>query len=384
MFNVAETRYLWCTWHVDRAWKDGLRRYVATREEQRDLYHHLKVMMMETNMAQFRQLLSQFLTLSIAPSFTNYFQSTYCSHIQQWATSYRLGTPMNTNLFSESFHRVLKIVYLQHKQNRRVDYLIYTLLKISRDKVFEQFCKFEKGKTTHNIICNINKRHKTALTFSSLAIIEDVGSNSYRVMSQTCPSQCKCKLKCRFCNTCAHMYTCTCLDACTTVCKHMHLIHMCQPQRELHQADLDREKEIEYFMRITTPQLSSHIPTVPLLLEKIHQRVTDMLTMCNYCNDTETLQKIYHHLGSALGELGTTKITLKCKPSHQNSKIQPRYYSTQKRRKLTSQSVSKPTEIEVTSSQARLKILRQIYVEYASQKMIVAVEKLTGFHAAIA
>ena len=163
-------------------------------------------------------------------------------------------------------------------------------------------------------------------------------------MSQTRPGiaysveakliQCKCKLKCRFCNACAHMYTCTCLDACinTTVCKHMHLIHMRQPQRELQQADLDREKKMEYFMRITTPQLSSHIPTVPHLLQKIHQRVTDMLTMCNYCNDTETLQKIYHHLGSALGEFGTTKSTLKRKPSHQNSKIQPRYYSIQKKR----------------------------------------------------
>ena len=119
-------------------------------------------------------------------------------------------------MFTESFHRVLKIVYLQHKQNRRVDYLLYILLKISKDKAFEQLCKLEKGKATH-CICDINKRHKTALTSSSSAIItENLQENSYRVTSQTRPgftynitvdlSECKCKLKCRFA---MHVHTCT-------------------------------------------------------------------------------------------------------------------------------------------------------------------------------
>ena len=54
---------------------------------------------------------------------------------------------MNTNMFSEAFHRVLKIVYLRHQQNRRIDYLIYILLKISRDKAFEQLLKMEKVHT---------------------------------------------------------------------------------------------------------------------------------------------------------------------------------------------------------------------------------------------
>ena len=34
---------------------------------------------------------------------------------------------MNTNMYAESFHRVLKIVYLNLKHNRRVDSLIYVL-----------------------------------------------------------------------------------------------------------------------------------------------------------------------------------------------------------------------------------------------------------------
>ena len=54
---------------------------------------------------------------------------------------------MNTNMHSEAFHRVLKIVYLEHRQNRRVD-IIYILLKIARDNECQ---KHEKRKNTHRI-----------------------------------------------------------------------------------------------------------------------------------------------------------------------------------------------------------------------------------------
>jgi len=64
-------------------------------------------------------------------------------------------------MFLESFHRTLKVVYLEHKQNRRIDFLLNTLLKIARNKVFEQLTKLEKGKHTHRI-AEINKWHKTA------------------------------------------------------------------------------------------------------------------------------------------------------------------------------------------------------------------------------
>ena len=364
VFEAEKTNYIWCTWHVDRAWKEGLKRHVTNKSQQVDLYHHLKVMMMETNRAQFRQLLSQFLTLSksIAPSFTHYFQSTYCNHVEQWATCYRLGTPMNTNMF---IHRVLKIVYLQHKQNRRVDHLLYILLKISRDKAFEQLCKMEKGKTTHRI-CDINKRHKTALTLLPLAIIEDAGDNCYRITSQSRPgitynvvvnlSECLCKLKCRFCDACAHMYTCTCLDACinTTVCKHMHLIHMQKPQEGSNPSNTDRSDKLEYFRRVTAPEMGTNIPTVQQYMEKINKRAANILVMCNSCKDTATLENIYQHLGLAMDELSGTKSLLKRKASNEHSKTQPRYYSTHKKRKIATQSVSKPTDHEVTSSQMKL------------------------------
>ena len=53
-------------------------------------------------------------------------------------------------------------MYLNHKQNRRIDSLLITLMRVARDKAFELFLKLEMGKNSHRI-CEVNKRHKRAL-----------------------------------------------------------------------------------------------------------------------------------------------------------------------------------------------------------------------------
>ena len=65
-------------------------------------------------------------------------------------------------MFTESFHRLLKVVYLNNKQNGRVDWLLHILLRIARNLVYEQLQKIEKGKTTHRK-SQIHKRHKAAM-----------------------------------------------------------------------------------------------------------------------------------------------------------------------------------------------------------------------------
>ena len=67
----------------------------------------------------------------------------------------------NTNMFVESFHKVLKIIYLHHKRNQRVDTLVVTLLKISRDEALGCLMKLENGWITHQT-SEINLRHKCA------------------------------------------------------------------------------------------------------------------------------------------------------------------------------------------------------------------------------
>ncbi len=138
---------------------------------------------------------------------------------------------MNTNMHAESFHRVLKIVYLKQKVNRRLDKLLYIIKKIARDKAFQQLCKNEKGNNT-NRIWDINKRHNRAKSLQPSAIIERENELAYKLFSEHNPDIyynikrimqfCYCKFKCSYCNACSHLNSCTCIDSCTnnTVCKH--------------------------------------------------------------------------------------------------------------------------------------------------------------------
>ena len=159
---------------------------------------------------------------------------------------------INTNMYTEAFHRVLKYVYLRGRINKRLDKLIYVLLKLSRDKGFER--EIEKGKYSErlNIIC---KRHQSSLKLSLSQVSEtddplmwNVSSNdsdiNYTVVldNKICPQ--KCSMLCPECNICIHMFTCNCADAliCTTICKHIHLV----ARYTLANSQINKEKTVPY------------------------------------------------------------------------------------------------------------------------------------------
>ena len=54
-------------------------------------------------------------------------------------------------MYVESFHRLVKYIYMRGRANKRIDKLLYTLMKVSRDKAFERLCKLEKGKITGRV-----------------------------------------------------------------------------------------------------------------------------------------------------------------------------------------------------------------------------------------
>lgn len=136
-------------------------------------------------------------------------------------------------MFTESFHHLLKVVYL----NRRVDTLLNTLLRIARNLIYEQITKEEKGKLSHQK-CKITKRHKEAVKVFHICTVLQEADLEWKVQSQsnkgsyyritkslTC---CNCKLNCSQCGACSHIYNCSCIDYAlhNTVCKHIHLVQM--------------------------------------------------------------------------------------------------------------------------------------------------------------
>ena len=240
IFGRCDTKHLFCVWHVDKAWRKGLNLHIKNNEDRIKVYHCLRVLLQETDEASFQLKLQQTLSYLLAeyPDFYKYFNETYVPIASKWAYCFRVQAAVNTNMFVEAFHRKLKIVYLENKQNRRLDKLIFTLVKLSRDIIFEGLRKDEIGKQTHRKR-EISKRCSTAQKLKNEGVNPYLnGENSWSVQSSTrgdvsytvslsVPS-CYCQLKCRTCAACVHMYTCTCVDYAVhyTVCKHVHLVHL--------------------------------------------------------------------------------------------------------------------------------------------------------------
>ena len=53
---------LLCMWHVDRAWRKKLNEVVPSQEQRVNIYHHLRVLLEETDVSRFNALLQQFLS----------------------------------------------------------------------------------------------------------------------------------------------------------------------------------------------------------------------------------------------------------------------------------------------------------------------------------
>ena len=131
-------------------------------------------------------------------------------------TCYRVGTVVNTNIHIEAFHRLLKVVYFEGKQNRRLEHLLSIIFKVARDKGYERLQKQHKGKVTHRS-SEINSMHKNAEEMISNGINPIAQSattygKSITVVQLQGDHKCVCKLVCASCNVCVHAYTCTCID----------------------------------------------------------------------------------------------------------------------------------------------------------------------------
>ncbi|XP_076445334.1 uncharacterized protein LOC143283108 [Babylonia areolata] len=238
VFPVPKRR-LYCTWHVDKAWRKKLRESVPDMEEQAQLYYMLCMLRSEVEEGIFCKKMTEFEEYCNQnfPNFHNYFQSEYVreNRVLYWAACFRKGVFANTNMYVESFHRVLKDIYFQRKQNKRVDSLLFVLLQLARDKACEQLYKCHMGKMTHRLR-EILIRHKSALTIKDVEehgnewIVLSAERNDvqyYVIPNETCP-ECKCKQTCTDCGVCPHMFSCTCADFLTRTipCKHIHAVQM--------------------------------------------------------------------------------------------------------------------------------------------------------------
>ncbi len=197
VFN--KPRKLLCTWHIDRSWRRAISSMVKDQMNQVSLYHILRTLMEEVDETKFIEVFhsaaNYIKTNEGFEQFLQYFENTYGNRHEQWALCYRKDAGMNTNTYTESFHRVLKYVYMKGRVNKRMDAIINLLIKYARDKAFDRLIKAEKGKSTKHIT-RIHKRHATSLNLSTSSVSK-ISENSWQVKSVS--SQCL-HIEKRMCN----------------------------------------------------------------------------------------------------------------------------------------------------------------------------------------
>ena len=258
---------------------------------------------------------------------------------------------------------MLKVVYLQKKQNRRIDHLLSTLLKVARDKGFQRLRKLEVGKTSHRI-CEINKRHKSATLMSS-SDIQESGEDKWIVASQTnrqlytiekLIESCECQVKCQICQICPHMYSCTCLDATihATICKHIHLLQMttlCDEQ--LHEMQPPSPVDYAYFenIGIFKNKGDSNITAVSKqrFINDLHQ-LENIVMSCENNNaiiaGRKLLSSVFHLIKATNSQSTEVKPELTRKRMYASTKQmdkQLKFFSTKKKRKSETPVLSKPS-----------------------------------------
>ena len=61
VFGENETKKLLCIWHVDRAWQKSLQEHVSDQQERVEVYHKLRVLLLQRNESEFTTALQQFM-----------------------------------------------------------------------------------------------------------------------------------------------------------------------------------------------------------------------------------------------------------------------------------------------------------------------------------
>ena len=63
VFGGKDLNKLLCAWHVDKAWRKALNENVAELQDRIEIYHYLRVLLIEVEEPKFRVALQQLLTI---------------------------------------------------------------------------------------------------------------------------------------------------------------------------------------------------------------------------------------------------------------------------------------------------------------------------------
>ncbi|KAL4085418.1 hypothetical protein QTP88_027277 [Uroleucon formosanum] len=166
---------LYCTWHVDRAWRKKLVK-MKSKDKQCEICKLLRTLLHEQDPKAFeiffKESINQLSANDETVDFANYFSNNYGTCVESWAYCHRLHAGINTNMHIERMYQTLKHIYLEGKKVKRLDKSIHVLLKFLRDKSIHRLFVLHKGKLTSKIK-ELRKKHKNSLEISTNNVLKN-------------------------------------------------------------------------------------------------------------------------------------------------------------------------------------------------------------------
>ena len=385
---------LLCTWHVDRAWRKALTK-IKDKQVQVTVYHTLRVLLEEREQSTFQQLLQntilQWAQDPLMLDFSNYFTTYYSPRSEQWAVCYRKGSCINTNMYAEAFHRVLKHIYLGGIVNKRIDNCVNMLMRFARDKIFDRLQKIEKGKSTTRLQL-IAGRHKSSLDLPLQLVCAEADGKCWNVKSSStsdvytvrqkyekCPYTCL--LICRQCSVCVHQYSCTCLDSITrsTICKHVHLVMRFLSGGKINFPSYQSIRMGDTISQALFKQVKTKetIEGFTLLKEKLTTKHFQIKTIINRLSNKEELLALHGELDRLIHVYSTGGLRNK-EPCNKHIQPQRRGMYSTKRKRQKGIRIAKPSSEEKSVLTAILLAgnIRQTITEDQLSKLKVIVSTM--------
>ncbi|KAK3928240.1 Zinc finger protein 511 [Frankliniella fusca] len=251
--------HILCIWHIHRTLQANIRNHIKDTDLVQEIYVVMCSMINATTEEEFRKLEAAFKLMyaNVSPGFFKYMTETFLPKAKKWAKCFRQNYHGNvdTTMHVESFHNILKTVYLNRKPNKRVDDLLDILLQVEED----YFVRYQNAVMTESLSDEdfdaILKRHDRGIKISNLHVA-NISANLWHVKSQgtdkdthytvvKCLDVCTevlCVFTCASCDSlCSHMFTCTCGDM-FPLCKHIHKVFTSQ---DLHSKNVSATADLE-------------------------------------------------------------------------------------------------------------------------------------------
>ncbi|CAL1285296.1 unnamed protein product [Larinioides sclopetarius] len=234
-----DSHWLWCMWYVDNRIRIQLKVFRGNVIKKAEAYKTMRTLLECQNANVFESMFKNYVeTLKADPSSRNLGESInqrYGKHAHLWAYCYRKDIPLSTNIHLEVLHRIFQFCCREGRK-KRLDKFLFVVMKLVKYKMLDRLCNILDEEKTELAIEAINICHNEGLELASERITslsdkiwliqgEDDEQNIYVMREfETCPEHCG--LRCKECDICVHMYTCSCIHSVinANMCPHIHAV----------------------------------------------------------------------------------------------------------------------------------------------------------------